>query len=646
MKKNKLLTVASATIFICSSCPLALAKTAHNDSSKTLRSARVMTAPLINLNAVSTESTNDIQLTINYQENGKTVKTVTKTCQSGADISVMPDMPSGYKVKDGWSMDGQSISVQDGKASVNVPVEKDNSTTNSSNSSSHQEEPTYFTAQITYSYNGKEVGNASEVQKYGDPIDILKNMPKGYKVADDYNGQSNIEIKNGVAKLTVPVVPTSDSSSNSSSNSGTSDSFVADITYTCDGKVVKTVCENCKTGSPIDIVKNLPDGYQISSSYHGESNIPINNGKASLTVPVEKVADNSSSNTGSENAGSSSSSVSDKITAVINYQSNGKTISSITLHNLNPDEKVNVSDNLPKGYKIDPSYDPGKSVQVVNGTATFNVPVITDDNSGATDNTSSNSQTGSNSSNSSATDNSQPASDDKNSSTAGDNSSNGSNDATSNSSSVDDSKNNGNSSNETPSNGSSTNGTDNSGNQSSNDDNKVNSSSSNDNQDKVSSNGGSADVDSSSADKDNISNSGSNSGTATTTPVNNGSQGSSNKTGQTVQGTTSNADKKGAVNDLTGDLPTKKINYVDSNGNQLKSVDTKNGVANKDKILDNAPDNTQGAKYSYDKNGNLKVTLPQTGENNRNSIIGRMAGAITLLGAILGGIVAYRRKRV
>lgn len=293
--------------------------------------------------AVNT-NTNKIAFTINYQLNGKTLKTVTKQCDNGANVDIMPDMPSGYQVVKGWDVSKSPISVVDGKATVNVPIEKITQTASPKPNGNQT-----FTANITYTYNGKTVGTASATYPNGATIDISKNVPSGYQISSDYKGASNLPIKDGKVNLTIPVEPIK--------NVNDSHTFDAVINYISNGQTINSITlHNVKKGTPVNVSNDLPKGYQIASSYNPSASVPVVNGKVVFNVPVVK--------TGVSNTPTTSDSSNTQPT--VNTPSTS-------------DDKNNQ-----------PTADTSNSSTSDNGGSTSSNSTSDNTNSGTTDNTSSN----------------------------------------------------------------------------------------------------------------------------------------------------------------------------------------------------------------------------------------------------------------
>lgn len=495
---------------------------------------------------------------------------------------------------------------------------------------------TSIKAVINYQYNGKTISSYTENVQPDASIDINSHLPQGYQTPNGYTPQANFPVQNGVATINVPIVPISTSSSDSGNINVT-------INYTYNGKTVGTGTETIANGSTIDVSKELPKGYEVSSAYTPSSNIPVQDGKATIEVPVTPASSSTSSSQGEK--------------MVIDYvDPNGNQVGTATV-NVQSGQPVDVTKTLPKGYALSPDFKPQDNIQVVNGVATVKVPVVKQDldsssNVSSTNNSSNSSLTTPNDSSSSkasvsknnpdipssavdssesSTSNSEPTSNVNNSETSNSNSSstatnNSSTSAdTSNSSSVGTSSTSTSNASSATSNNTVDNGTssvDNGGNQKQDDDSSSSVVTGNTN------NGGNQkqDDDSSSSVVTGSTNNGSNqkqtndvSGDkSTSSQQNNNSQqnSSSDKKAPTVSATE-------GVKDMNGDTNAKKINYTDDKGNVIKSVPTTNGKANSNDIQSNLPvgASLDGATVNKDSNGNLNVSLPQTGEKTRNNII-------------------------
>lgn len=487
---------------------------------------------------------------------------------------------------------------------------------------------TSIKAVINYQYNGKTISSYTENVQPNASIDINSHLPQGYQTPNGYTPQANFPVQNGVATINVPVVPISTSNPDSGNISVT-------INYTYNGKTVGTGTETIASGSTIDVSKELPKGYQVSSEYKPSNDIPVQDGKATIEVPVTP-ASSSSSNQGEK--------------MVIDYvDANGNQVGTATV-NVQSGQPVDVTKTLPNGYQLSPNFKPQANIPVVNGVATIKVQVVksaSSNSSSATANSNSSSASASNSSSESSsktTDNSSSSSN-----TANSGASNSDNSSSANASSSDNNSGssvNDNSSSATTDSDSSTSSVDN-GSSSDNSSSSVvsNNNSSNQSQDDNSSssvastdNGGNQSQDSdssSSAVTGNVDNGGNQK------QDDNSNDGSSS---QNANSQSSSSDKKApivsateGVKDMKGDTNAKKINYTDDKGNIVKSVPTKNGKANSNDIQSNLPlgANLNGATVSKDSNGNLNVSLPQTGEKTRNSIVAFLGAMLISLSGII-----------
>lgn len=513
---------------------------------------------------------------------------------------------------------------------------------------------TSIKAVINYQYNGKTISSYTENVQPNASIDINSHLPQGYQTPNGYTPQANFPVQNGVATINVPVVPISTSNPDSGNISVT-------INYTYNGKTVGTGTETIASGSTIDVSKELPKGYQVSSEYKPSNDIPVQDGKATIEVPVTP-ASSSSSNQGEK--------------MVIDYvDANGNQVGTATV-NVQSGQPVDVTKTLPNGYQLSPNFKPQANIPVVNGVATIKVQVVKSASSNSSSNDSSSSAMDSNnSSSSSSATNSADNNSSSASSTVNGNSSSVTNDSDNNSSSSASSDTNagGNGSSATSSttsdtNSSSSNGSGsssvNSGSSSATADNNSsasstdnNSSSDNSSSSAISNdNGGNQkqDDDSSSsvASTDNGGNQSqdSNSSSAVAGNVDNGgnqkqdNNSNDGSSSQSANSQSSSSDKKAptvsateGAKDMKGDTSAKKINYTDDKGNVIKSVPTKDGKANSDDVKNNLPvgASLDGATVNKDGNGNLNVSLPQTGEKTRNSIVAFLGTMLISLSGII-----------
>ena len=340
-----------------------------------------------NTTPTSNKITKDV---INYTNNGKTISSVTLP-SDGSAVNVSAHCPSGYQVDPKYQP--QSVVGKNGVATFNVPVVPK---TNSGSTTVKPAQPASKDV-INYTYNGKTISSVTLPANDSNPVDVGAHLPNGYEIAPSYK-PSTVNVVNGVATFNVPVVPKSSSNTNSGSqsNPSTSGSTTVDgsdvhstgsnqvkvtINYTYNGKTVGSATENVTSGANIDVNSHLPQGYQVAPSYKPGSQT-VSGNTATINVPVEPV---SNSNT---------------IKTTINYQYNGKTVGTATINNPKG-QPVDVSKNIPAGYKVAPSFKPGNT-KVVNGVATLDVPVVPANGSNTNGSSSSNSSSSSSSNSSSA----------------------------------------------------------------------------------------------------------------------------------------------------------------------------------------------------------------------------------------------------
>ena len=298
------------------------------------------------------ELAQNITANIKYEYNGQVVGTASETVNGDQAVDVSAHVPAGYEVSPTYKP-ATSVPVSNGQATFVVPVVKAQNTTPTSNKITKDV--------INYTNNGKTISSVT-LPSDGSAVNVSAHCPSGYQVDPKYQPQSVVG-KNGVATFNVPVVPASQSKPSTSGSTSSNTSVKDVINYQYNGKTVGSYTGTA-TGSSIDVGAHVPAGYQVAPNYKpGSANVV--NGVATFNVPVVP-----KTNSGSTTVKPAQPASKD----VINYTYNGKTISSVTLP-ANGSNPVNVGTHLPNGYEIAPSYKPS-TVNVVNGVATFNVPVV------------------------------------------------------------------------------------------------------------------------------------------------------------------------------------------------------------------------------------------------------------------------------
>lgn len=248
--------------------------------------------------SVTTKPDQNVVVTINYQNGGKTIKSTSVTVPNGANVStqVQSNLPSGYQVQNGWSV--SNMPVQDGKATLNVPVVSESSSNPNTVDGSNVKPSTdnEIHATINYQYNGQTIASQNITVPNGTNIDVDSGVPDGYQVQNGWKS-GDIKVVDGKAALNVPVVK-----KNASANDG---KVAVTVNYQENGKTIKSVIQNVANGGNVDINAGVPQGYEIQPGFSGGSINNITDGKATMNIPVQKVpattpsSDNSSSNSSS-----------------------------------------------------------------------------------------------------------------------------------------------------------------------------------------------------------------------------------------------------------------------------------------------------------------------------------------------------------
>lgn len=271
--------------------------------------------------SVTTKPDQNIVVTINYQNGGKTIKSASVTVPNGANVStqVQSNLPSGYQVQNGWSV--SNMPVQDGKATLNVPVVSESSSNpnvvDGSNVKPSADNEIHAT--INYQYNGQTIASQSVTVPNGINIDVDDGVPAGYQVQNGWKS-GDIKVVDGKATLNVPVVK-----KNASANDG---KVVVTVNYQENGKTIKSVVQNVANGGNVDINAGVPQGYEIQPGFSGSSINNITDGKATMNIPVQKVPVTTSSSDNSSNNSSSSSTSQNKPAATTPSSSSSNSNSS------------------------------------------------------------------------------------------------------------------------------------------------------------------------------------------------------------------------------------------------------------------------------------------------------------------------------
>ena len=107
------------------------------------------------------------------------------------------------------------------------------------------------------------------------------------KPSTSSNGSSSSQPANGSAS-------TSANKSANTSSSSTEQPIKVTVHYVGqNSKIVGTVVDTIQPGSTLDVSKNVPKGYEVSSAFKPQTGIQANNDQATLNVPVVPVGQNS-----------------------------------------------------------------------------------------------------------------------------------------------------------------------------------------------------------------------------------------------------------------------------------------------------------------------------------------------------------------
>ena len=129
---------------------------------------------------------------------------------------------------------------------------------------------------INYQENGNTIATVNTTTTPNSPVDVSKSCPSGYQVSKDYTNPSSTVV-NGVATFNVPVVK-----ARATANNG---QVTVTIQYTNNGQVIKTATETVPDKGQVDVVKDLPSGYEVQPGWSG-SDMSTKDGKVTMVVPV------------------------------------------------------------------------------------------------------------------------------------------------------------------------------------------------------------------------------------------------------------------------------------------------------------------------------------------------------------------------
>ena len=171
-----------------------------------------------------------INVTIDYTYNGKVIGQGHTTTVAGGTVNVSQDVPKGYHIAPGFKL-SNSIPINNNQSSITVPVAPDAASqapasqapahkpaTGSQSKPASSQSPATGNIKVIIHYmdNGKEVGTATTETTPSKAVNVSQDIPKNYQLAPNYQPQSGIVVKDGVANINVPVVPANGTSANAS----------------------------------------------------------------------------------------------------------------------------------------------------------------------------------------------------------------------------------------------------------------------------------------------------------------------------------------------------------------------------------------------------------------------------------------------
>ena len=100
--------------------------------------------------------------------------------------------------------------------------------------------------------------------------------------------------------------PTDKSGQPSSTTVSTEQPIKVTVHYIApNGKIIRTVIDSIQPNSTLDVSKNVPKGYEVSSAFKPQTGVQANNGQATLNVPVVPVGKGLLTNSDKQSASAS-----------------------------------------------------------------------------------------------------------------------------------------------------------------------------------------------------------------------------------------------------------------------------------------------------------------------------------------------------
>ena len=260
---------------------------------------------------------------INYKdEQGNTVGHQTVSGKKGDKVNFKPNVPSGYKVKDGQNIPS-TITI--GNKVNDIIVVKDTPTPK-------PEE----TINQTINYKdeqGNIVGHQTVSGKKGDKVNFKPNVPSGYKIKDGQNIPSTITIGNKVNDIIVvkntPAPKPDDQKDRVSQTVQYKDP---------DGNILSTQVFTGQVGTSMKYKVSLPYGYKVKPGSNVPTSITFTRNSQPIVINIIK-----------ENLPSKPETI---ITQTINFKDEqGNTIGQQNLTGVKGN-KVPFKPEIPNGYKL------------------------------------------------------------------------------------------------------------------------------------------------------------------------------------------------------------------------------------------------------------------------------------------------------
>ena len=273
-----------------------------------------------------------ITQTVNYKdEQGNTVGHQTVSGKKGDNIAFKPNVPSGYKIKDGQNIP-PIITI--GNKINDIIVVKDTPAPKPDET---------ITQTINYKdEQGNTISHQTVSGKKGDKVDFKPDVPSGYKIKDGQNIPSTITIGDKVNDIIVvkdAPAPKPD------------ETITQIINYKDEqGNIVGHQNISGKKGDKVNFKPDIPSGYKIKDGQNIPATITIGDKVNDIIVVKDTPAPKPD----------------ETITQTINYKDEqGNTVGHQNISGKKGD-KVNFKPNVPSGYKIKDGQNTPSTITIGN----------------------------------------------------------------------------------------------------------------------------------------------------------------------------------------------------------------------------------------------------------------------------------------